>query len=429
MKIAFCTLGCKVNQYETDLLKEQAEKLRYNIVDFDDKADIYCINSCSVTNMSDRKTRQMVSKAKTKNPKGVVAVLGCNIDSVKDEVEFNKYNADIFISNRNKLDLFKEIEKYLKDNKRIINITDINNVTEYKEKYTLSKGYDVREAVKIEDGCNNFCSYCIIPYVRGRIRSKKESTVLKEVKMLVKAGVKEVVLVGIEVSSYGKDLDNTSLIDILEKINAIKGLERIRLSSIDPRYLNKENIIRLSKINKLCNHFHVSIQSMDNTVLKNMNRKYKVEDIIKICNNLKRYFSDPYIATDIIVGFPKETDEMFNNTIKNLETIKLSEIHVFKYSKRKYTKAATMEGQVPGEIKKIRSSRLLLLSKNLKKEYIKKYVGKEIKVLFEKYKNGTNIGLTPNYIKVKVKGNNLCGTIQDVVGVSLDTEGIVGLLK
>lgn len=420
MKIAFCTLGCKVNQYETDLLKEQAEMLGYEIVDFEKEADVYCVNSCSVTNMSDRKTRQMISKARNKNTKAIVAVIGCNVDSIKDEIEFSNYKADIIIGNRDKLDLFEEIEKYIISKNRILKLRNINEQKEYKEKYTLKKGYDIREAIKIQDGCNNFCSYCIIPYLRGRIRSKEKEIVLNEVKELVKNNVKEIVLVGIEVTSYGKDLAGTNLIDLMEEINKIKGLERIRLSSLDPRFLTKENIIKLSKIDKLCNHFHISMQSLDNNILASMNRKYKVEDVEELVKNIRIYFENPYIATDIIVGFPGETEEMFLNTKNNLERLEITEIHVFKYSKRAYTKAAVMEGQVLGEVKKERSNQILLLSKKNKEKYLSKYINKKQKVLFENYTNGINTGLTKNYIKIKMRGNNLCGTVQDVVGISLE---------
>lgn len=436
MKIAFCTLGCKVNQYETDVLKERAEQLKYNIVDFNDVSDIYVINSCSVTNMSDRKTRQMVSKARNKNNKSIIAVMGCNIDSVKDINILNNYNADILLGNIDKFNLFEEIELYFKTDKseegnnKIIKVTSVESQKRYKEKYSLKKGYDVREAVKIEDGCNNFCSYCIIPYIRGRIRSREKIDVINEVKSLVKNGVKEVVLVGIEVTSYGKDLENTSLIALIEEINKIDGLIRIRLSSLDPRFLSEENILKLSKINKLCNHFHISMQSLDNDILNSMNRKYIVKDIQVICDNIRKYFTHPYIATDIIVGFPGETDAMFNNTLKNLEKFGLSEIHVFKYSKRKYTKAAEMENQIDGNIKKERSEKIIKLSNSLKQSYLKKYIGKEIKVLFEHFEKDINTGITSNYIKVIVKGNNnLCGTVQDVVGISLNKESIIGEMK
>ena len=425
LKIAFCTLGCKVNQYETDLLKEQAENLGYTIVDFEDMADVYCVNTCSVTNKSDRKTSQMISKAKNKHKNAIVAVIGCNVDSIKDKSKFNEYKAEIIIGNRDKLDLFEEIEKHIISKNKVLKLRDINEQKEYSEKYILKKGYDIREAIKIQDGCNNFCSYCIIPYLRGRIRSKEKEIVLNEVTNLAKNGVKEIVLVGIEVTSYGKDLENTNLIDLMEEINKIEGVERIRLSSLDPRFLTEENIIKLSKISKLCNHFHISMQSLDNDVLKGMNRKYKVEDVEETVKNLRKYFYDPFIATDIIVGFPGETDEMFLNTKNNLERLEITEIHVFKYSKREYTKAANMEGQVLGDIKKERSNKILLLSRQNKEKYLSKYIGKKLEVLFENYTNGINTGLTKNYIKVKMRGNNICGTTQDVVGISLEKGEII----
>lgn len=436
MKIAFYTLGCKVNQYETRLLKEKSEELGYKIVDFNNVSDIYVINSCSVTNMSDRKTRQMVSKARKNNNNSIVVLIGCNVESIKDTKYLNNYNADILLGNIDKYNMFYELEKYRTINKnktnknKLIKITNLNEQKKMSCINILKKGYNIREVVKIEDGCNNFCSYCIIPYLRGKVQSKKKQDVICEIKNLVKNNVKEIVLVGIEISSYGTDLKDCSLIDLIETINKIDKLERIRLSSLDPRFLTETNIKKMSKIDKLCNHFHISMQSLDEDILKSMNRKYTVEDLYKTCDNLRKYFNEPYIATDIIVGFPGETEKMFNNTFKNLKKIKPAEIHVFKYSKRRYTKAAEMKEQIDGEVKNLRSKKIIQLSKINNQDYLKKYLKKESKVLFEHFKNDINIGVTSNYIKFKVKGNiNLCGTVQDVVGISLNKGNIIGKIK
>jgi len=426
MKVAFLTLGCKVNKYETDLLKEKFEKAGHFVVDFEDKADIYCINSCSVTNMSDRKTRQMVSRARKQNINAIVAVVGCSVQT--GEVQSFK-NADIVLGNDEKMELVNVVENLKKQDRPTISLKDISKIKRYKEVGSLNKGSDLREAIKIEDGCNNFCSYCIIPYIRGRVRSRSIENITSEAERLVQNGVKELVLVGIEVASYGKDLENTDLFDVLDNLSSIEGLERIRLSSMEPRFLTTDNIQRLAKYSKLCNHFHISMQSGNDQVLKRMNRKYTKQDLIRVCDDLKKYFVDPYLAADVIVGFPKETDEEFLDTIDTINKMKLCEVHVFKYSKRKYTVAAKMDGQVDGVIKKERSNEVLKLSNNLNNKFLKRYVGKKVKVLFESFDKGILTGYTSNYIKVKAEGDSmLCGTIQDVVIISLEKGIALGSL-
>lgn len=428
MKVAFLTLGCKVNKYETDLLKEKFEKAGHFVVDFDEQADMYCINSCSVTNMSDRKTRQMVSRARKQNSDAIVAVIGCSVQSNNEQQDF--LDADIILGNDDKMDLLEVVKNFKKqEGIRKVSLHDISQAKRYKQVGGLNKGYDLREAIKIEDGCDNFCSYCIIPYLRGRVRSRDLEEIKKEATNLVKNGVKEIIVVGIEVASYGKDLENKDLFSVLDSLEAIQGLERIRLSSIDPRFLTTGNILKFSSYKKLCPHFHISMQSGNDAVLKRMNRKYKKQDLIRICEDLRKYFVNPYIATDIIVGFPGETDNEFEDTIDTINKMKLCEAHVFKYSKRKYTRAAKMDGQVDGNTKKERSNIILKLSKKLNKEFLEKYVNNKVNVLFENYTDGTLTGYTPNYIKVKVKGeNNLCGTTQDVVITSLEKDIALGSL-
>ena len=427
MKVAFYTLGCKVNKYETDLMKEKFLNNGYEIVDFSSKSDVYVINSCSVTNLATRKTRQELSKAKRKG--GIVVLAGCYSQEIKDK-EKKLSNVDIVIGNEEKNNVVNIVNKYRDNLKKeiIYNISDISKVKRYVPKNTLNKAVDIRESVKIEDGCNNFCSYCIIPYVRGRVRSRDINEIEQEVKNLVKSGVGEVVLVGIEIASYGKDLDeDISLIDVIERINKIKGLKRIRLSSIEPRVLTDDFIIRLSKLDKICPHFHLSVQSLDNNVLKRMNRKYTREFVFDRVKLLRKYFKDVALTCDIIVGFPGETETEFANTIDGVKKIKFYEMHVFKYSKRKWTKAATMENQVDGNIAIKRSEQLINLSNKYKKEYMKKYLNTKQEVLFELYKDGYLYGYTKNYMKVKVKGDKkLWGFQQEIELVSIEGDLILG---
>lgn len=428
MKVAFYTLGCKVNQYETDIMKKQFKDSGYQIVEFDEKADVYVINSCSVTNLATRKTRQYISRAK--KSLGVVVLCGCYAQEIKEDKQ-NLKNVDIILGNEEKKDIVKYIEEYIKTNKKVYKISNIEDVKKYVQKVTLDEGINIRESIKIEDGCNNFCSYCIIPYLRGRVRSRNIDQIKAEVKKVALSGVKEVVLVGIEIASYGKDLDcDLNLIDVVEQISDIDGIERIRLGSIEPRILTDENIIRLSKVKKLCNHFHISVQSLDDTVLKKMNRKYDSKYVVSTIEKLRKYFDDPAITCDIIVGFPEETDEEFLNTYNMAKKIGFSDIHVFKYSKRKYTKAASNKNQVDGNVKNYRSEELIKLASKLKEEYMKKYIGKTEKVLFESYsKDGYLEGYTSNYLKVKVRGDRrLWAKVLEVELLSIDEDLILGKL-
>lgn len=409
MKVAFYTLGCKVNQYETDIMIKEFQDKGYDIVNFDDKADIYVVNSCSVTNMSTRKTRQYLSRAKKQG--GIVVLVGCYAEEIKEDIKIS--NVNLILGNEEKKEVVKYVEKYLKENnmsnkKQGFNyvIGDISKVKKYIQKEKLSKGINIRESVKIEDGCNNFCSYCIIPYLRGRVRSRDIQSIIEEITALVKSGVKEVVLVGIEIASYGKDLNNKlNLVDVIEEIGKIEGLERIRLGSLEPRVLTDENIIRMSKIDKLCPHFHISVQSIDNNVLSRMNRHYTREFLLDRVDMLKKYFENPALTSDIIVGFPGETDEEFNNTMNGVKKIGFYEVHVFKYSKRKWTRAAKMKNQVDGAVSAKRSEILISQAQVQKEQYMNNYLNKTMDVLFESFKDGYLYGYTSNYIKVKVKGD------------------------
>lgn len=412
MKVAFFTLGCKVNQYETDLMMKQCKDAGFDIVDFDEPSDFYIVNSCSVTNLSTRKTRQYLSKAKKNG--GVVILAGCYAQEIKEKDDIK--NVDIILGNEEKKELVKYLIDYKVDNK-LIYISDIGQVKQYTQKYRLDKAINVRESVKIEDGCNNFCSYCIIPYVRGRVRSRDLNEILNEVKSLVLSGVGEIVLVGIEIASYGKDLEKEiSLIDVIEEVSKVDGLKRIRLGSIEPRILTDDTIDRMSKIDKLCPHFHISVQSLDNEVLRRMNRKYDREYVISTVEKIRKVIPNASFTCDIIVGFPGETDEEFKNTLDGVNKIEFYEIHVFKYSKRKWTKAEKMENQVDGNVSNDRSEKLIKRATELKNEYMSKYIGKKLPVLFESYSDGYLYGYTPNYIKVRVRGD------KKVWGCQLETE-------
>lgn len=413
-------------------MTEKFLKSGYEIVDFSQSADVYVVNSCSVTNLSTRKTRQILSRAR--HAGGIVVLCGCYAEEIKDKYTQLK-NVDVIIGNEQKNEIVDIVKKYIEltpkkktKNNVIVEVGDISKAAKYTGNDTLEKGINIRESVKIEDGCNNFCSYCIIPYVRGRVRSRNIDTIVQEVKNLVASGVGEVVLVGIEIASYGKDLDNSlTLVDVIEKVSQVEGLKRIRLGSIEPRFLTLENIIRMSKIEKLCPHFHISVQSLDNGVLRRMNRKYTREDIFTITDNLKKYFKNVAFTCDIIVGFPGESDEEFENTLDGVKRVGFYEVHVFKYSKRKWTRAASMENQVDGNVAIERSKRLISIANEKKLEYMQNFIGKKMDVLFESYKDGNLYGFTRNYIKVKVKGDEkLWGLEEEIVLDSIEDELILG---
>lgn len=360
-------------------------------------------------------------------------MFGCYAEEIKDDIKI--LNVDLILGNEEKKEVVKYVEEYIKENgihnnKNKIKyvIGDISNKKIYIQEEKLEKGINIRESVKIEDGCNNFCTYCIIPYLRGRVRSRNLNDIIEEITNLSNSGVKEIVLVGIEIASYGIDLeDNLNLVDVVEKVSMINGVERIRLGSLEPRILTDENIIRLSKIEKLCPHFHISVQNLDDNVLKRMNRHYNFEFLFSRVEMLRKYFKDPAITCDIIVGFPGETDEEFNNTMDRVKKIGFYEIHVFKYSKRKWTLAAKMEDQVDGNIANFRSEKLIEVGTKLKLNYINKHIGNTENVLFESYKDGYLYGYTDNYMKVKVKGDEkLWGKQLPVELYSVEKDLILG---
>lgn len=399
-KVAFITLGCKVNQYETNAMIQKFIEQGYNIVEHTKKADIYIINTCTVTNMSDRKSRQMLRRVKDLNPHAIVVACGCYAQVAKEELK-KIPEIDLILGNNEKKEIVRYIEKYLDEKKQIQSTQDVMQTREYVDFGNVTYTEKTRAVIKVQDGCDRFCSYCIIPYARGRVRSRKPESVISEIENIAKEGIKEVVITGIHVASYGKDFSKKyRLIDLLEEINEINGIERIRLGSIEPLLIDKEFMSRLIKLEKICHHFHLSLQSGCDETLKRMNRRYTTKEFEKIVNLLRENYNDVILTTDIIVGFPGETEEEFNKTYEFLKKINFYKMHVFKYSKRKGTKAAMMPLQIDGNIKEIRSQKLIELSNINEIEYNKTYIGKEVQVLFEERKDGFYKGHTKNYILV-----------------------------
>lgn len=386
----------------------------YEIVPFEEKSDIYIINTCTVTSISDKKSRQIIRRAKQLNKAALVVVTGCYAEVAKEEL--NKIEEiDLVLGNNEKTSIVKLIEEYVKnkDNKCIV--SDVNKQKEYLDFGVTSYTEKTRAIVKVQDGCNNFCTYCLIPYARGRIRSRLPESVIEEVKQIVKQGIKEVVITGIHIASYGKDFnDNYTLIDLLENLNKIDGLKRIRLGSLEPNIITEEFIKRLKKVEKICNHFHLSLQSGCNETLKRMNRKYCIEEFTKATELLRNTFPDVALTTDIIVGFPGETEEEFNTTYEFLKKIKFAKMHVFKYSQREGTVAAKMENQINPKIKDKRSHILIELSNKNENEFMKNMIGKEAEVLFEEKEDKFYKGHTTNYMVVKANGKDLENKIINV---------------
>ena len=399
-KVAFITLGCKVNQYETNAMIQKLLENGYEIVNNDKKADIYIVNTCTVTNMSDRKSRQMLRRVKELNKNAIIIACGCYVQVAKEELEKIK-EIDLILGNNEKKDILKYIQNYDKEKTKQIEIEDVMQKKEFVDLGQVTYTEKTRAVIKVQDGCDRFCSYCIIPYARGRVRSRKPESILLEIDKIAKEGIKEVVITGIHVASYGKDFNNSyKLIDLLEEIQKIEGIERIRLGSIEPLLIDEEFIKRLIKLKKVCHHFHLSLQSGCDETLKRMNRRYTIEQFKNIVNILRKNYEDVILTTDIIVGFPGETEEEFNKTYEFLKEIKFYKMHIFKYSPRKGTKAAEMKHQIDGNAKEERSKKLIELSNKNQLEYHKKYIGKQVEVLWEEKKDDTYKGHTKNYILV-----------------------------
>ncbi len=399
MTFSIYTLGCKVNAYESEFMTHLFTSKGYKLVDYDDNADICIINTCTVTNSADNKSKKMIRHTRKNNPNAIIIVCGCYIQYKKGEIE-NINDVDIIIGNKDKSKIVDYVEQYLKDRNKINTIYDLRR-QEFEDMEIKEFNSKTRAFVKIQDGCNNFCSYCIIPYVRGNVRSKKIETVIEEITNLVNNGHKEVVLTGIHTGHYGSDI-NSSLTELLKNISKIDGLERIRISSIEITELDDNFLNELENNKLIVDHMHIPLQSGCDKTLKEMNRKYDTKYFEEKINKIRSIRPDMSITTDVIVGFPNETDEDFDNTVEFINKIKFSKLHVFPYSKRNGTKAASMENQVDERIKKQRAHILLNLSKYLEHEYYSKFEGRILDVLFETNKNDKYQGHTENYLEVEV---------------------------
>ena len=430
-KVAFLTLGCKTNQYETNGMMQKFIEAGYEICNLEENPDIYVVNTCTVTNIADRKSRQSLRRVKENNT--IVVAVGCYAQVAKEQLE-QMPEIDIVLGNKEKKDIVKYVEEFLqkrtdlgkKEPTPIVDVADISKQKDFDEYGCVTYTEKSRTEIKIQDGCNNFCTYCLIPYARGRIRSRKKENVLKEAQNIANEGIKEIVLTGIHIASYGKDFEEEyKLIDLLEDLNKVQGIERIRLGSLEPTIITDEFTKRLSKLEKVCNHFHLSLQSGCNETLKRMNRKYTTEEFRKVVEILRKYFKDVNLTTDIIVGFPGETDEEFDITYKFLKDIAFYKMHVFKYSKRDGTIAAKMPNQIDGTIAEERSKKLIELSEKNMKKYNSIYIGKELEVLFEEKQDEFWTGHTKNYMVVKMKSeNNLENKVLKVKINSVNNEAL-----
>lgn len=409
-KVAFHTLGCKVNIYETEAMQELMQKAGYSIVDFDDKADIYVVNTCSVTNMADRKSRQMLHKAKKDNPDAVIVAVGCYVQAAAKSIKQDE-KIDIIIGNnmKNKIaDIINDYYEHQDPNTVDISgdfVLDISKIKEYEEFRVLKHKEHTRAFIKIQDGCNQFCSYCIIPYTRGRVRSRSIEEIEKEVRDLVNAGYKEVILTGIHISSYGLDFeDRIQLIELVEKVAAIEGVKRLRISSLEPRIITEEFVERLAKLDNFCPHFHLSLQSGSDNTLKAMSRRYDALEFKEGVRLIRKYFDMPALTTDIIAGFPGETEDDFTESLEYIRDIGFFELHVFPYSKREGTKAASMKETLSNKDKTRRVNLLLSMQEPIRRKFLEEKIGKEVEVLIESEFEHENkryvLGHSKEYIKV-----------------------------
>lgn len=417
--VAFCTLGCKVNQYETDAMRGSFEAEGYEVKEFSQEASVYVINTCTVTNMADRKSRQMMHRAKKKNPDGIIVAVGCYVQAAKEQLEEDTL-IDLVIGNNMKSQVVQIVEQYIQDNRhtedRDAYVADIAHSHEYETMHIETVSEHTRAYIKIQDGCNQFCSYCIIPYARGHVRSRKMEDILQEVRNLTANGYKEIVLTGIHISSYGLDFEhtadeqedygpfkNSALIDLIEALSGIEGFERIRLGSLEPRIITENFVRRLCKVPQICPHFHLSLQSGCDETLKRMNRHYTTALYLEKCGILRQYFDRPALTTDVIVGFPGETEEEFAQTERFLETVHFSDMHIFKYSKRRGTKAADMPNQIDPQIQSVRSEKLIALGERMKDDFLEACKDQEQIVLIEEETeiDGTKYmtGHSKNYIR------------------------------
>ncbi|HOS69688.1 MAG TPA: tRNA (N(6)-L-threonylcarbamoyladenosine(37)-C(2))-methylthiotransferase MtaB [Bacillota bacterium] len=428
-KAAFYTLGCKVNRYETEAMTESFENAGYEIVDYSEFADVYIINTCTVTNMGDRKSRQIIRRAKEKNPEALVAVVGCYSQIAPGEVlEIPEVSLVVGTDERSRM--VELVEYAMKKEEKLNMVNDIMKVREFEEMPIKSYKSRTRAFLKIQEGCDQYCTYCIIPYARGHIRSRKPDSIIAEVKELAENGFREIVLTGIHVASYGKDLGNTSLIDIIEKVHEIDGIRRIRMSSVDPNVMTDGFIERLSRLPKICGHFHLSLQSGCDETLKRMNRKYTTGEYRRVVEKLREVFADVAITTDLIVGFPGETEEEFQKTVDFVDEIAFSGMHVFKYSQRSGTPAAKYEHQVKPQVKDARSKVITAIAKKNEEKFKKAFIGRSKPVLYEQPFDGQKSlfeGLTDNYIRVVSESQeDIKGKIIETVLMELKEDYMTG---
>ena len=416
-KVALHNLGCKVNAYETEAMQEMLENNGYEIVPFKEGADIYIINTCTVTNMADRKSRQMLHRAKKMNPQAIVVATGCYVQAKENSGEIDEC-IDVVIGNNRKKDLIDILEQHIK--KAVI---DINHTKEYEEMHLSKTAEHTRAYIKVQDGCNQFCTYCIIPFARGRVRSRAKEDVIREVTDLARNGYKEVVLTGIHLSSYGVDLEKENLLSLILAVHDVEGIERIRLGSLEPRIITEEFAKTIAGLSKMCPHFHLSLQSGCDATLHRMNRRYTSQEYYEKCQLLRKYFGNPALTTDVIVGFPGETEEEFAQSKAFIDKVNFYETHIFKYSKRQGTKAAVMEHQIPEQIKTLRSNALLELDEQKRKKYEADFVGQEVEVLMEERVKINEeffwVGHTKEYVKVALQTEeNLQNQVTNVQIVS-----------
>lgn len=406
-KVALHNLGCKVNAYETEAMQELLENNGYEIVPFKEGADIYVINTCTVTNMADRKSRQMLHRAKKMNPEAIVVAAGCYVQAKEESGEVDEC-IDIVIGNNKKRDLIQILNEYYEEQDTVKKaVIDINHTKEYEEMHLSKTAEHTRAYIKVQDGCNQFCTYCIIPFARGRVRSRDKQDVIAEVRDLASNGYQEVVLTGIHLSSYGVDLEGEDLLSLIQAVHEVEGITRIRLGSLEPRIITEEFVKTIAGLEKMCPHFHLSLQSGCNGTLRRMNRKYTAEEYFEKCQLLRTYFKNPALTTDIIVGFPGETEEEFEESRAFVDKVNFYETHIFKYSKRAGTKAAVMPDQVPEQIKTERSNVLLELDQKKRSQYEQQLVGTEVEVLMEEQieRDGKiyQVGHTKEYVKVALQ--------------------------
>lgn len=418
-KVALHNLGCKVNAYETEAMQEMLEHAGYEIVPFREGADIYVINTCTVTNIADRKSRQMLHRARKMNPDAIVVAAGCYVQAQAEKQVIDPC-IDIVLGNNKKQDLLTALQAYEAEHEGLREVIDINHTKEYENLHLTKQGEHTRAYIKVQDGCNQFCSYCIIPYARGRVRSRAKEDVVEEITELAKNGYKEVVLTGIHLSSYGIDFEQEdNLLSLIRAVHEIEGIERIRLGSLEPRIITEEFAQAIAALPKMCPHFHLSLQSGCDETLKRMNRRYTSQEFYEKCEILRTYFENPALTTDVIVGFPQETEEEFQKTLEFLKKIRFYETHIFKYSKREGTKAAVMEGQIPEQVKADRSAVLIQLGEENQKKYEAVFVGKTVEVLVEEQAviDGKEmwVGHTKEYMKIALEsGKNLQNCILNV---------------